>query len=49
MNQPPPQAIASEFLCLWPYTAHGGRIVGPFSDLWGFTTFVGVDDSVQIL
>lgn len=49
VNQSPPQAVASEFLCLLPYTARGGRIVSPFSDLWGFTTFVDVDESEQIL
>jgi hypothetical protein len=47
VNQPPPQAIAAESLYLWPYTAHGGRVVCPFSDFWGFITFVDVDDSEQ--
>lgn len=49
VNQSPPQAAASESLCLVPYSACGGRIVSPFSDLWGFTAFVDVDESEQML
>ena len=37
-NQPSPQAAAS--LLLLPYTIHGGRIISPFSDVWGFTAFI---------